>query len=83
MEYTINRHNKIQTILKNIKSKSEDIFLSVLLLLARFSQSEKLAALIKRYTEKKTQQLQQEIIRLKWDKFTLDKAAAAIHEKEQ
>lgn len=81
MEYTIDQKGNFRKLIDKAKSRLEDIFLSVLLLLAKFSKSKKLDAWIKRYTEKKTQQLQQELIRLKWDKVTLDKAAAAIRKE--
>lgn len=47
--------------------------------LAKISKSEKLSRWIERYTEKKMQQLQQEIIRQRWDLITLQKASEAIH----
>ena len=83
MQYTIKRKGKFQNLTDKVKSKLEDIFLSVLLWFVNFSKSEKLSAWIQRYTEKKMQRLQQEIIRMKWDKVTLDKATVAIHEKTQ
>lgn len=82
MQYTIKPENKFQTAIKNLTSKVEDIFLSMVMILAKITKSEKLSAWLQGYTEKKMQQLQQEIIRMKWDKITLDKATAAIQNQE-
>lgn len=82
MEYTIKPESKFQKLRKQLQSKTEDIFLSSALCLARITKSEKLSAWIERYTEKKMQQLQQEIIRMKWNQVTLEKATAQIRQKE-
>ena len=79
MEYTIKKESKFQKALKQVRSKSEDVFLSGIMFLAKISKSEKLSRWIERYTEKKMQQLQQEIIRQRWDLITLQKASEAIH----
>lgn len=79
MEYTIKKESKFQKALKQVHSKSEDVFLSGVMFLAKISKSEKLSRWIERYTEKKMQQLQQEIIRQRWDLITLQKASEAIH----
>lgn len=79
MEYTIKKESKFQKALKQVRSKSEDVFLSGVMLLAKISKSKKLSRWIERYTEKKMQQLQQEIIRQRWDLITLQKASEAIH----
>lgn len=79
MEYTIKSESKFQKLRKQLQSKTEDIFLSSALCLAKITKSEKLSAWIERNTEKKMQQLQQEIIRQKWDLITLQKASESIH----
>lgn len=79
MDYIIKKESKFQKALKQVRSKSEDVFLSGVMLLAKISKSEKLSKWIERYTEKKMQQLQQEIIRQRWDLITLQKASEAIH----
>jgi len=82
MEYTIKPETKFHKVLKSIQSKAEDIFLSVILNLARITKSEELSAWLNRYTEKKMQQLQQEIIRMKWNQVTLDKAISSIRNQD-
>lgn len=79
MDYIIKKESKFQKTLKQVRSKSEDVFLSGIMFLAKISKSEKLSRWIERYTEKKMQQLQQEIIRQRWDLITLQKASEAIH----
>lgn len=79
MDYIIKKESKFQKALKQVRSKSEDVFLSGIMFLAKISKSEKLSRWIERYTEKKMQQLQQEIIRQRWDLITLQKASEAIH----
>lgn len=79
MDYMIKKESKFQKALKQVRSKSEDVFLSGVMFLAKISKSEKLSRWIERYTEKKMQQLQQEIIRQRWDLITLQKASEAIH----
>ena len=83
MEYTIKKESKFQKALKQVRSKSEDVFLSGVMLLAKISKSKKISRWIERYTEKKMQQLQQEIIRMKWNKVTLEKATAQIHSNQK
>lgn len=79
MDYIIKKESKFQKALKQVHSKSEDVFLSGVMFLAKISKSEKLSRWIEKYTEKKMQQLQQEIIRQRWDLITLQKASEAIH----
>lgn len=79
MDYIIKKESKFQKALKQVRSKSEDVFLSGVMLLAKISKSKKLSRWIERYTEKKMQQLQQEIIHQRWDLITLQKASEAIH----
>lgn len=81
MEYTIKPENRFQKALKKFQSAAEDRFLSIVLFLAKITKSEKLSAWIEKYTEKRMQQLQQEIIRMKWNQETLKKATIAIQKK--
>lgn len=81
MEYTIKPENRFQKTLKKFQSAAEDRFLSIVLFLTKVTKSEKLSAWIEKYTEKKMQQLQQEIIRMKWNQETLKKATIAIQKK--
>lgn len=83
MDYIIKKESKFQKALKQVRSKSGDVFLSGVMFLAKISKSEKLSRWIERYTEKKVQQLQQEIIRMKWNKVTLEKATAQIHSNQK
>lgn len=82
MQYTIERESRTQKVLRKFRSISEDCFLSGVLFLAKITKSEKLSAWVTSYTMKKIQSMQQQIIRMKWDKVTLEKATAAINEKQ-
>lgn len=81
MQYIIKPINKFHQALKKIKSKLENIFLSILICIATFTHYKKLASWIEKYVQKNTFKLQQEIIRQKWDLVTLDKASKLIHNK--
>ena len=59
--------------MKNLSSKLEDIFLAVTLWLAKTTKSQVLSNFITEYVEQKTQKIQHEIIRQKWDLAAADK----------
>ncbi len=59
--------------MKNINSRLEDIFLAVILWLAKTTKSQVLSNFISEYVEQKTQKIQHEIIRQKWDLAKADK----------
>lgn len=59
--------------MKNINSRLEDISLSVTLWLAKATKSQVLSNFITEYVEQKTQEIQHEIIRQKWDLAAADK----------
>lgn len=82
MQYEIIRESKIKQVSKKIHSWFEDSLLSVLMFLARILHSEKLNQWIASYTQKKIQRMQQELIKMKWNKIPLDKAVQSIHEKQ-
>ena len=59
--------------MKNINSRLEDFFLAVTLWLAKITKSQVLSDFISEYVEQKTQKIQHEIIRQKWDLAEADK----------
>ena len=59
--------------MKNLSSKLEDIFLTSTLWLAKTTKSQVLSNFITEYVERKTQKIQHEIIRQKWDLAEADK----------
>ena len=59
--------------MKNLSSKLEDIFLTITLWLAKTTKSQVLSNFITEYVERKTQKIQHEIIRQKWDLAEADK----------
>lgn len=80
MEYTIKPESIIQKTWKRVCSFTDDCFLSTVLFIAKLTKSEKLTKWAVTYTEKKMKKMQQQLIRMRWHKTTLDKAAASIHE---
>lgn len=82
MQYEIKRDSKLKRTMKKIHSAAEDCFLSVVVFLAGITKSEKLSNWIESYTRKKIQKMQSEIIRMKWDNITLQKAKEAINEQQ-
>ena len=81
MQYTIKPESKLQCSINSIKSKGEDIFLSSVMLIAKYSKSQSLNSWIEKYTNKRIQKMKAEIIHMNWDKVTLDKTTEAIHSK--
>ena len=59
--------------MKNLSSRLEDIFLTITLWLAKTTKSQVLSNFISEYVERKTQKIQYEIIRQKWDLAEADK----------
>lgn len=82
MEYMIKPEQKFHKILKQLQSKVEDTLLAAILLVANITKSKKISNWINRYTEKKIQKMQAEIIRMRWDKITLDKAVSSIRNNQ-
>lgn len=79
-EYTIYRESNFSRFRKKISNKAEDLFLSVALCLAKITKSQKISSWIEKYLDTKTQKLQHEIIRKRWDGVALEKIVTSIHE---
>ena len=69
--------NKSRSPLKagfcRVRSKAEDILLSVVVRLAGVTRSKRLESWIDSYTEKRIAEMQKELIKLNWRKSQLDK----------
>ena len=81
MQYTIYPESKLQKLYKSIKSKAENVFISSVLMLAKFSKSKHLINWYSNYMDKKINSINHEIIRDKWDSVTLNKALDSIHKQ--
>ena len=79
-EYTIYKESNLSRFKKKLSSKTEDLFLSAALCLAKITNSQKISSWIEKYLDAKTQKLQQEIIKKRWDGVALEKIVTSIHE---
>lgn len=82
MTYIIKKLSLRQQLFQKIKSKSEDIFLTLALYLVKLTKSKKLSNWMQSYTKKKIPKMQLEIVRMNWNKNTLNQAVTAIRAKE-
>ena len=51
-------------------------------MIANITKSEKISNWIQNYMEKKIQKMKSELVKMKWDKITLEKAATQIRDKK-
>ena len=80
MEYIIGKANKLSKLKKKISSITEKIYIQLFLfgttkLHIKFCETH-----LTKYLERKNRKLQQEIIKARWDKVTLDNAVKSIQE---
>ena len=78
MEYIIGKKNKLSKLKKKISSIAEKVYIKLFLfgttkLHIKFCETH-----LTKYLERKNRKLQQEIIKARWDKVTLDKAIQTI-----
>ncbi|MCI5901404.1 MAG: hypothetical protein SOY73_00025 [Blautia sp.] len=65
-----------------IKDKSEDLMFSIITKLPERFIPSSLMQWITNYIDKRTQELQQEIIRQQWQKVYLEKVVSEIHDRQ-
>lgn len=75
--------NRIQEFLHKICDKTEDIFFDIILKIPEHFIPSFLMEHIEHYIEKRTQELQQQIIKQRWQQVTLEKAVADIRDKKK
>ena len=75
--------NRVQEFLHKICDKTEDIFFDIILKIPERFISSFLMEHIEHYIEKRTQELQQQIIKQRWQQVTLEKAVADIRDKKK
>ena len=78
MEYTIYKESKFKKLFKKIKSKAEDIFISVVAFIAKYTKSKRLNNWLSKYTQKRIAQIKQEMSKTLWNKQALDRANRSI-----
>lgn len=75
--------NKIKEFFQNVHNTLEDIIFSVAIHLPEPFIPSFLMDWLERYTTKRTQELQQEIIRERWKQVYLEKAINEIHSRQE
>lgn len=82
MNIEIKPRNKAKEFCNRLHDTLEDILFSIVQKLPESLFPSFLMTWLDRYTTKRTQQLQQEIIRQQWQQIYLEKAVEEIHEKQ-
>ena len=80
MEYIIIKENKLSKFKKNLSSITEKIYIKLFLFGATKTHIKFCEHHLTKYLERKNRKLQQEIIKARWDKVTLDNAVKSIQE---
>ena len=83
MNIEIKPRNQIEELFNNFDSKLENILFSIVQKLPESLIPSFLMTWLDRYTTKRTQQLQQEIIRRQWEQIYLEKAIGEIQSIRQ
>ncbi|MEY8410484.1 hypothetical protein AALB51_04455 [Lachnospiraceae bacterium 62-26] len=83
MNIEIKPRNQIEELFNNFHSKLENILFSIVQKLPESLIPSFLMTWLDRYTTKRTQQLQQEIIRQQWQQIYLEKAVKEIRSIRQ
>ena len=65
-----------------IKDKSEDLMFSIITKLPERMIPSQIMQWLTTYLDRRTQELQQEIIRQQWQKVYLEKAVSEIHDRQ-
>ena len=82
IEIEIKPRSRAKEFIDNLQSKSEDIMFDVITKVPERFISSSLMQWITNYIDKRTQELQQEIIRQQWQNVYLEKAVSEIHDRQ-
>ena len=80
MDIEIKPRNKFKELLSNLHDKSEDILFSIIQKLPESLIPSPIMEWLNKYIDKRSKELQQEIIRKQWQQTYLEKAVEEIHE---
>ena len=83
MNIEIKPRSRAKEFIDNLQSKSEDIMFDVITKVPERLIPSPLMQWITNYIDRRTQELQQEIIRQQWQKVYLEKAVSEIHDRQQ
>ena len=83
MNIEIKPRSRAKEFFDMIKDKSEDLMFSIITKLPERFIPSPLMQWLTAYLDRRTQELQQEIVRQQWRKVYLEKAVSEIHDKQQ
>ena len=83
MNIEIKPRNRAKEFIDMIKDKSEDLMFSIITKVPERMIPSQIMQWLTTYLDKRTQELQQEIIRQQWQKVYLEKAVSEIHDRQQ
>lgn len=83
MNIEIKPRNRAKEFIDMIKDKSEDLMFSIVTKIPERMIPSPVMQWLTAYLDRRTQELQQEIIRQQWQKAYLEKAVAEIHNRQQ
>ena len=82
IEIEIKPRSRAKELFDMIKDKSEDLMFSIITKLPERMIPSPLMQWLTAYLDRRTQELQQEIIRQQWQKVYLEKAVSEIHDRQ-
>lgn len=83
MNIEIKPRSRAKELFDMIKDKSEDLMFSIITKVPERMIPSQIMQWLTTYLDKRTQELQQEIIRQQWQKVYLEKAVSEIHDRQQ
>lgn len=83
MNIELKRKSPIKEYIHKLLNRLEDILFSLVLKLPERMIPKSVMDWLERYVNKRNSQLQQQIIRQKWETMALKQAAKQIHERQQ
>lgn len=83
IDIEIKPRNRAKEFIENFQSKAEDTLLSIITRIPEHLIPSPVMHWLTAYIDKRTQELQQDIIRQQWQKVYLDKALSEIRNMQQ
>lgn len=82
IDIKIRKPNRLKGFFQNFHSKSEDILFSIIFKVPEALIPSPIMNWLDRYTTRRISQLQQQIIKQRWQQDTLEKAVVEIHSRK-
>ena len=83
IDIEIKPRNRAKEFICHFQDKAEDILFSIITRIPEYLIPSSVMHWLTDYIDKRTQELQQEIVRQQWQKVYLDKALSEIHNMQQ